>query len=83
MTAAVNIFPCKSRRDTGYASHHDAGCYLDDRERHNVLDIGPGINTEQGGTNDADNNGDNRERIDTANGKPKSTFNDLNESREW
>jgi hypothetical protein len=42
-----------------------------------------GIDSEQGGTNDADNDGDTSKRIDTANGNAKPAFTDLNEGGEW
>ena len=82
-SAAINVFPCKCRRDTRHASDHDAGRYLDYRENHNVLDVGLGIDAEQGGANGTDNDSDTSKRIDPANGKPKSAFTDLKEDGEW
>jgi hypothetical protein len=82
-SAAVNVFPCKCRRDARQASDHDAGRYLDHRESHNVLNVGLGIDTEKGGTNGADNDSDTSKRVDTANGNAESAFTDLNKGGEW
>jgi hypothetical protein len=80
---AVHVLPRERQGDTWHASYHDAGRYLDYRENHDVFDVGLSIYAEQGGTNGAENDGDESKSIDAINGQAESPFLDSNEGGKW